>query len=174
MRARALLIGVAVAVVAAACVRLGFWQLSRLEQKRALNDRTRVALLREPVAFGAVPAESLIGRRVLVHGAFDESRQLLLAARTDGGGPGVHVVTPLRRGEGDAVLVDRGWLPAADAATADPRRYPEPGEHDVIGIGEPAPRATHSRYRRLPDSDIELYSALRLDLDSLGARLPYA
>ena len=175
MRARALLIALVVIAVAAACVRLGFWQLDRLQQKRTLNARMRSALARPPVPFGSMPAESLAGRRVVIRGVYDERHQLVLAARTDGGGPGVHVVTPLRpAADRPAVLVDRGWLPSDDAATAHPQAYPEPGEREVIGIAEPAPRATGALYHTLEADTLELYSALRVDLDSLGARLPYA
>ena len=175
MRARALLIALVVIAAAAVCVRLGFWQLDRLQQKRTLNARMRAALARPPVPFGSMQAESLAGRRVVIRGAYDERHQLLLAARTDGGVPGVHVVTPLRpAGDGRAVLVDRGWLPSDDAATAYPQQYPEPGEREVIGIADPAPRATRARYRTLEADSVELYSALRVDLDSLGAKLPYA
>jgi surfeit locus 1 family protein len=184
MRARALLIALVVTAVAAACVRLGFWQLDRLQQKRTLNARMRAALARPPVPFGSMPVESLAGRRVVIRGDYDERHQLLLAARTDGGAPGVHVVTPLmpatddgdattpRRSE--AVLVDRGWLPSDDAATARPQEYPEPGALEVIGIADQAPRATRARYYTLEADSVELYSALRVDLDSLAARLPYA
>jgi surfeit locus 1 family protein len=175
MRVRALLVTLLVAAVAAVCVRLGFWQLDRLRQKRALNARMREALAEPALPFGSAPAESLAGRRVVLRGTYDEHHQLLLAARTDGGGPGVHVVTPLRpEGGGDAVLVDRGWLAAADAATAHPQDYPEPGLRDVIGIAEPAPRATRAGYRAMESDSIQVWSSLRVDLDSLRARLPYA
>jgi surfeit locus 1 family protein len=175
VKPRSLLVVVVVVAVAAVCVRLGFWQLDRLGQKRALNARVREALALPPVPYDGGHPAALAGRRVVVRGTYDEGHQLLLAARTDGGGPGVHVVTPLRPVTGGAaVLVDRGWLPADDAATARPQDDPEPGERDVIGIAEPAPRGTRARYRRLEAPGMELWSSLRVDLDSLGARLPYA
>jgi surfeit locus 1 family protein len=176
MKPRTLLVILIVALGAALCVRLGFWQLSRWQEKRALNAALAAALARPAVEIGDAlpPADSLVGRRLRLHGIYDQSRQLLLAGRALEGSPGVDVVTPLRLANGTAVLVDRGWLPSGDARTARPQDYPEPGEREVVGLAEAPPRgAAGGGLHLLPAAGLTLLSARRVDLDSLARVLPY-
>ena len=49
-------------------------------------------------------------RRVLVEGEFLHDKEMFLAATLDGRF-GFHLITPLRRGDGSFVLVNRGWIP---------------------------------------------------------------
>jgi surfeit locus 1 family protein len=173
---RSVLTALLVGAVAAVCVRLGFWQISRLHEKQALNAAMDRALAMPPLELselGGAP-DSVVGRRVAVRGTFDEARQVLLSARTYNGSPGVHVVTPLVVGA-HAVLVDRGWLPADDAATARPQRYLEPGEREVVGIAEAIAHGAGGLASRVIEADsVRLISARRLDFDSLSAAFPYA
>jgi surfeit locus 1 family protein len=170
-------------LVAALCVRLGFWQLARLEAKRAANRELRAAqaapvLDLEPVPRtpAALTLDSLLHRRARVGGRYDFSRQILLRGRAHDGVPGVQVVTPLRlAGRDDAVLVRRGWLPAPDATTARPRDYPEPETALVVGVAEPLPalRPGERVFRLSGSGEDLLLSARELALDSLRAWFPY-
>jgi surfeit locus 1 family protein len=92
-------------------VRLGTWQLDRRLERRAQNDSTRAAL-----TFGTVA------------GTPDWDNEFVVTGRSRNGSPGVHIYTPVRRsGDSGAVtLVNRGWVYAADAATADLTRWREP------------------------------------------------
>jgi surfeit locus 1 family protein len=123
---RRLIAFVALAVVLAALfIRLGFWQLSRLEDRRAFN-----AARARPLAEAEIPFERLTDaspyRRVRLRGAPDYAQEIALSGRSRNGSPGVHVLTPFRRADSDtAVLVNRGWVYAADAATADLTRFRE-------------------------------------------------
>ncbi len=176
MRARALLTGLLVVAVAAVCVRLGFWQISRWHEKQRLNAGQRAALAAAPLERGRHPAPlaAVRGRRLRLRGRFDETRQVLLAGRPHAGSPGVHVVTPLVLAGGSAVLVDRGWLYAADAATARPQDLSEPGEREVTGLAEPLARGGRGgRLVRLAASGPTLWSGRVLDPDSLAPRFPY-
>lgn len=109
--------------VAATCVRLGFWQLDRMRQRRALNAALKSRLTAPPVALETTPLDTAgwLFRRVSVSGRLDNERTIVLPGRSYRGAPGVHVLTPLLLPEagGAAVLVDRGWVPAADGATVD-------------------------------------------------------
>lgn len=109
---------VIVLLIAAVCVRLGIWQLQRLEYKRDRNEATRARMADPPASITALTNDStgLLFRRVELAGTYDDEHTVIIAGRSLGGVPGVHVLTPLRLG-GSAVLVNRGWMPSADAAT---------------------------------------------------------
>jgi surfeit locus 1 family protein len=178
MRLRSLAVAVLVLAAASVCVKLGLWQLSRLAYKRRLNASMRQALAQPPwrlVDPRALP-DSLVQRRVAVHGVFDERRQILLVGRSHDGEPGVHVVTPLVTDRDSvAVLVDRGWLPADDAATARPQDFAAPGPRDVVGIADSLRRGGRGdSVRTLAADSVTLYSAVDLDADALARRFPYA
>ena len=178
MKLRTLLVLLLVLGGTALCVRLGFWQLSRLAEKRAMNAALREAIAAPPIEAGgaAPPLERVRGRRVRLTGHFDQSRQILLSGRAKGGSPGVHVVTPLRLAmDSTAVLVDRGWLYSPDAAHARPQDHSEPGERVVIGLADSIARARPGgMWLEFERDSVTLWSARALDLDSLAARLPYA
>jgi surfeit locus 1 family protein len=80
----------------------------------------------------------------------------------------VHIFTPLRMGDG-AVLVNRGWVPAPDAATVDLAALHRPPDPEVTGV-------------LLPFPDIQTNAAdegfrarwFRLDRDAIGTGYPYA
>ncbi|HXF72366.1 MAG TPA: SURF1 family protein [Actinomycetota bacterium] len=106
----------AVVVVASTCVRLGFWQLDRLEQRRAFNAlvRAREAMPAEPVDRLLLPgteAAAASYRRAWAEGRYDPGREVLLFGRSLDGAPGSHVLTPLLLPDGRALVVDRGWVP---------------------------------------------------------------
>ena len=147
-RRSALLLGFAV-IAAAVCVRLGIWQLARLDQRRARNA-TVVARLREPgVAPGALPADTSVirYRRVRVLGRPDYAHEIVLIGRTRDGAPGVNIVTPLRvAGHDTAVLVNRGWVYSPNGADVDLARWREADSLDVTGFVEiPSRRGGVSR-----------------------------
>jgi len=100
-------------VVAAACVRLGIWQLDRLDQRRAFNTEVRAALASGPVTLASVLSggEDPTYRRVRADGRWDRTHEVILFGRSLDGRPGNHVVTPFLLEDGHAVLVDRGWVP---------------------------------------------------------------
>lgn len=177
MKWRTVLVAIVVVCAAVVCVRLGFWQLARWDQKRARNAEMRAALAAPAVAIAdsLPPPAAVVGRRVEARGRLDSRRQVVLAGREHEGVPGVGVVTPLVLADGaGAVLVDRGWIPAVDGATAHPQEYPEPGDLAVSGVAVEIPRgAGGPSWRAFEDDSVTLWSALGLDLDSLEARLPY-
>ena len=134
--------GLVIAVaLAAGCVRLGVWQLDRLQQRRTRNAQLRAARERPAVeARAGLTADSAASRRVYAAGRYDYAHQRLWRARTYEGVPGVALVTPLRLADGSAVFVDRGWAPSPDAAHVDEQAYREPDTADVLGLGFRAPR----------------------------------
>ena len=139
-RDRAALVGAL--LVAAACVRLGVWQVDRLRQGRSRNAQVLAHRSRPPMLVtGALTADSARDRRLSARGVYDYAHERLWRARSYEGVPGVDLVTPLRLPDGTAVLVDRGWAPSPDAYHVDQGAYREGDSADVLGIGMAAPRA---------------------------------
>jgi surfeit locus 1 family protein len=114
---------VTLAILAAALfVRLGIWQLHRLDERRARNRLIAAQLEAAPVDVQALPKDTALAhyRRVRVSGERDYDHELVYAARTHDGAPGVDLLTPVRiAGSDTAILVNRGWVYAADGATVD-------------------------------------------------------
>lgn len=178
--ARDLLALLAALTVAGVCVRLGIWQLDRLEQRRERNAAHATAaalppLRLDPTALGAVFAdpESHLYRRAVARGVYDPAEQIVLRGRSLGGRPGVHLVVPLRiAGSDTAVLVNRGWIPSPDAATVEAYAFPEPGVREVEGLLQEIPTTSDGGGPAAPGGGPDT-TFRRLDLTRLRARLPY-
>ena len=116
--------------VIAACVfvRLGFWQLHRLDERRVRNALVSSRMRGTAVDAATLAADTAAAhyRRATVTGTPDYDHELLLIERTHGGAPGVEMVTPVRvPGRDSAVLVLRGWAYAGDGATIDRGKFRE-------------------------------------------------
>ena len=138
------------AVVAAGCIRLGFWQIARLHQRQAQNALVVARLEQPPVGLAALPRDSgqLRFRRVAVPGTYDFARELVYGARTHQGSPGINFLTPLRLAGSETLLVvNRGWVYAPDAATVDPARWREADTVTVHGYAEPFPAVPPQPHR---------------------------
>jgi surfeit locus 1 family protein len=145
--------------VAALCVRLGFWQLDRLQERRASNDRIRAGLAAAPVVLDEAPGSGAAPRRASATGTYDVDREVVLFGRAFEGQSGDHLLTPLLLSDGSALLVDRGWVPTG---TRSPARE---GEVEVRGFLLP------------PDSVGEAMPVAGrvtgVDPDSIDRSLPY-
>jgi surfeit locus 1 family protein len=113
---RGLVVLLAALAAALGTARLGLWQLDRAAQKTALHQALLArgalppldvaALARTPEA---VPSQ--LHRRVQLEGRWLDEWSVHLDNRQMQGRPGFYLVTPLLIAPGDAVLVQRGWLP---------------------------------------------------------------
>lgn len=181
---RELLAGGLLIAAAAVCIRLGFWQLDRLTQRREVNTviaeaRVLPAIRLDEAGLDSVsrdPARHL-HRRAVARGEFVPEGEILLRGRAHQGSPGVHLVAPFRLEGGGLLLVNRGWLPAPDAATVDPRPHRVGGRRDVDGLLQLVPSAPEGAIAgRIDLSDTTVMSYRRLDratLESLvGEPLP--
>jgi len=128
-------------LVAAVCVRLGIWQVNRLEQRRARNAASAARLALPPLEIRrTTTADSAEQRRVVAHGVYDFAAEETWVGRSFQGTPGVALITPLRLADGSAVLVDRGWAPSPDAFHVDHTLYRESDTATVTGIALIPPR----------------------------------
>ena len=166
-------------VVGLACVRLGFWQLDRLAERRAQNAAVQAQLDLPAVSL----PEDLDGpqdppyRRATARGTFDPSQEIYLSGRSRDGVAGVHVVTPLRlEGSGQTLLVDRGWISDPVYRTESPETWSIEGTVEVNGVLLPTQHEPALAFLadRLPGpGEPPLRSWRALFIPGIQAQLPY-
>ena len=156
---------------AALFIRLGFWQLERGRERAEINEGLSTRLTEAPMPFDALPADTLAQRwrRVTLAGRFRYDLEQVQAARTNGGSPGVHLLTPLQReGNDTLVIVSRGWVYSADAASANLARWRESEQVELSGYALPLPPEgiPAPPDRPPPDRPLPLRSVNRAALES--------
>jgi surfeit locus 1 family protein len=134
-----LLATILVLAAMAVMVRLGIWQLDRLDTRRAFNAAVEAQLSQPELELQGAALEAPLGemeyRPVKVVGEYDHSRQIALRNQFLDNQLGAHLVTPLRiAGSDRVVLVDRGWIPAQDFESGDWTKFDEPGLVEVLGV----------------------------------------
>jgi surfeit locus 1 family protein len=153
-------------IFALVCIRLGFWQLGRLQERKALNRELRSRAETKPVRFAELPKDTGAAhfRRVELEGNYDFDHEIVLTNRTRNGSPGVQIITPLRQSStATAILVNRGWVYAPDAMTVDLSRWNEPVvlkaeayvENFQKRVGNPKSATHRNAYRWLDYPTIE-------------------
>ncbi|MGC3993792.1 MAG: SURF1 family protein [Propionicimonas sp.] len=171
---RWLALAVFVVALAVAFVNLGFWQLARLDQRRAMNssvvDHENSAVVDFSTVFTRTIVEADQWQRVRVSGTFDADHQFLVRYRSQGEASGYEVVTPLHTTTGQWVLVDRGF--GVKANTEDyPTVLPAPptGTVDIVGyVRRDEQGSTDAMTPVQPSNTIRLVNS-----GALAATLPY-
>jgi surfeit locus 1 family protein len=166
LRPRWLVAHVVVLTVAILFVNLGLWQLRRLDERRDSNAliSQRLTVPAEPLAdvldeVGPEPA-ALAYRRVTVDGRYVPAEEVLLSPRSDNQEPGHHVVTPLVTEGGQAVLIDRGWVPFALDDPPVTQAAPPAGDVHVEGIVMPDQTAHRFGSRSGTDAEVDYLSGV--------------
>jgi surfeit locus 1 family protein len=116
---------------------LGFWQLDRADQKRALLAGLEGANERPPAPLAEVMegADTPRFRKVRASGRYDREHQILLDNQVNRGVVGYHVLTPLRlAGSQVGILVNRGWVPLGESRSRLPPIPVPEGPVTVSGI----------------------------------------
>lgn len=92
---------------------LCIWQVQRMAWKEALiaERQARVAEAAVPLPATGAEVATLEFRKVRLEGEFRHDKELYLGARSRNGNPGYQIATPFVLEEGQAVLVNRGWVP---------------------------------------------------------------
>jgi surfeit locus 1 family protein len=157
------------------CIRMGVWQLDRLEQRRAFN--VQVVTMRAEKMLDltrSVPANisTMEWRAVTVTGEYDFEHQVTLRNQFNGDQYGYHLITPLRF-PGGAVLVNRGFIPADQNSTpADWRKYDETGQVTITGqirLGQEKPA-----FGGVADADVAHLDVWNnFDVNRISAQIPY-
>ncbi|MGI5399866.1 SURF1 family protein [Streptomyces sp. CA-135486] len=144
-------------------IELGFWQLHRHQHRVAQNTLIAENLRAKPVPVTglASPGHTVpradYWRRVTATGTFDTAHEVVVRRRTSADDQvGFHVLTPLILADGRAVLINRGWIPAA----ADQKAFPSV---------PPAPKGTVTVTGRLKADETTRASGIK-DLAGLPPR----
>lgn len=178
---RWLLATILVVIGVAINIRLGIWQLDRLEQRRAFNTRV-LAQINQPVlelTGNALNADlaNMEYRKVTVVGEYDLANEVALRNQAWGNRPGVHVLTPLRiQGSDQVILVNRGWVPVEEGNFDRWAEYPETGVVRVEGILR-ASQSTPDYGRRSDPVPAEGEAPLKAwyfaNIEAISRQVPY-
>ena len=162
------------------CIRLGIWQLDRLEQRRVFNAQVETMRALPALDLNAGQPVDLIAqewRPVRVSGTYDFENQVGLRNQYYGGQYGYHLLTPLLFSDGKAVLVDRGWIPADGNATPDDwRKYDEAGEVILSGqmrLGQTKPAFGGVADPTLSPGETRLDLWNNADITRIARQIPY-
>lgn len=173
IRPRWIVFSALVVFVTVACVVLGFWQLGRLEERRASNAVLASRLAREPVTLDELrnalkPVEGVEAdpadyefTRVTAGGVLADEGRVLVRSQVVDGQAGAHAVFPLELGDGSAVLVNLGWFPLGVEPGPAAGLFPPSGRTELTGLV----RANQQRPafgRREPEGYLE--TVARIDI----------
>ena len=168
-------------------IRLGIWQLDRLEERREYNHQVITMRQADPLELEgedvavpdpAITPEDLTSweyRTAVVEGGYDHDHALVIRNQAWENQAGVHVLTPLiLEGSSEAVLVDRGWLPLESYQDGTWREYRESARR-VRGLirlpQNTAPWGGQSN--PVPRSDEFIEAWHFIDLEAIETGLPY-
>lgn len=162
----------------ALCIRLGIWQLDRLEQRRAFNQQFETMRSMSTLDLNREQPGDILQmewRSVKVQGEYDFANQVVLRNQYYGSEYGFHLLTPLLF-EGGAVFVDRGWIPAdGNSSSRDWQKYDEPGAIELYGqirLGQTKP-AIGGVADVLPAEGGRLETWYNADIERIADQLPY-
>ncbi len=165
-------------IVAAVCVRLGIWQVSRFKETRAFYDHLMAVQNMPPVNLPTQQDLTMMEyRAVTASGTYDFQNQIATRDQYNGVQPGYHLLTPLRLSDGEAVLVDRGWIPSDGNSTpADWHQYDQPHQVTVSGIirlGQTQPTPGSDADPTLTPNQRRLDFWIYVNLNRIGQQIPY-
>ncbi|MEM9774927.1 MAG: SURF1 family protein [Chloroflexota bacterium] len=152
-------------------VRLGVWQLDRLEWRRGLNAEKLAEMNADPLDLNGdingLPFEEMNNRRIKAVGAYDFANQFYIEAQIFENQPGRYLLTPmLLEGSEHAVLVNRGWVPEAESDFA---QFDELGTVEVIGRFQGSQTLSGDRVTQIEDGN----RIFRIDVGAVDAALSY-
>lgn len=178
-----------VPLAAAAMVRLGMWQLDRLEQRQAHNQQVRAMLSAEAVDLSAqtmlgpapeITEEDLSAweyRSVHVRGEFDSSTGMIIRNQAWEQRPGVHLLAPLLiQGTDQAVLVDLGWIPQEEYREGKWKGYIRTGPVKLQGMirASQSPPVLGGQSNPIPQRGQHITAWNFIDIDVMQKQIPYS
>ena len=120
------------------CVRLGIWQLDRLDQRRQFNAHVEAMWAADALSLPADASIDLVEmeyRSVCVTGEYDFGNQVAIRNQYWNDQFGYHLLTPVVMADGTAIMVDRGWIPAeGNDQPNEWRKYDDKATGQMCGI----------------------------------------
>lgn len=166
---RRMLVHLGVVALVVTMVNLGFWQLRRLDEKRAFNAAV-TARTAEPVddvdrVLGpdANPSE-VEWRRVRATGTYDAAEAVILVNKSQDGSAGVDSLVPLRTDGGRVLLVNRGFIPLALSV-------PDPPTGELTVVGYLRATQTRSALGPVDSSDTGTREFQRVDIERISRQV---
>ena len=161
----------------AVCVRLGIWQLDRLEQRRAFNAQVNAMRAMSALDLNReVPKDiaTMEWRTVKVTGEYDLDNQFALRNQVNGNEYGYHLITLLKFGD-QAILVDRGFIPAdGNDSPTGWSRYDERGVVTIEGqirLGDDVQIGGNPEARNGDTNQLRFWNSI--NLEGIAAQIPY-
>ncbi len=158
---------------------LAFWQLDRLDERRAFNDRVTEQIEQSPAQLDELLDESLSGslsgagdpeaiewRQALVSGRY-LPEQVVWFNRSQDGLAGDNVLTALVTDDGTTVVVNRGFVPLGVDVPAPPT-----GDVQILTRVRLPQERQRGELTDATDSDAPVTEVRRVDLGQLSAQLP--
>lgn len=165
-------------------INLGFWQLTRLDERKVENAVVTLAMDQEPQPLATVlpngassTSDEVRGadyQPVYATGIYRADEQVLVTNRTNDGAPGYWVVTPLVLPDGTAIAVNRGWIPYSYTADGSWEDFVPPrGIVTVQGLlRQSQVRETNGLVSSPKDADVgRLRTLARLDVGRLAQQI---
>ncbi|MFC1996506.1 SURF1 family protein, partial [Chloroflexota bacterium] len=167
-----------VVIAVAVMIRLGIWQLDRLEQRRAFNTQVLSQINEPPLLLTnnevSGDVESFEFRTVQIDGQYDLANTLVLGNQVWDEQIGVHLLTPMIvSGTDDIILVDRGWIPFEDWENRDLADYDESGTVSIEGMLRVTQTKLGLRDCLDETAGVPPFQVWCLALDGISAQLPY-
>lgn len=120
-------------------LRLGFWQLARANEKRAIiaEQHAKLALPPKVIDRPLRDTANLQFHRLQVTGTFLVKYQVYIDNKIHQNKVGYDIVTPMRIGSSEQyVLVDRGWVPMGASRAELPQIDTPKQEVSIVGIAK--------------------------------------
>lgn len=122
-------------IAAIVCVRLGFWQLARLDQRLTKNQAIQSQLSKPAIPFHDNAPDY---QTVIVEGHFLHDYEIVLRNRARNDLAGFHLVTPLQTVSGAVILVDRGWISYDEGSDLELDSYHQTEQVLIRGVLQPS------------------------------------
>jgi len=106
-------------------LRLAVWQLGRAEQKQQILDQVSMRAEKDSMPLLELLKGSEVNklkyRRVSISGFYKHEKSIYVDNQVLSGQVGYRVFTPFELGDGEFVMVNRGWIPAGESRAQLPK-----------------------------------------------------
>ncbi|NND65004.1 MAG: SURF1 family protein [Gammaproteobacteria bacterium] len=137
-------------IIVAGLTALGFWQLQRADEKRALfkqfSDGADYSISLQALLQLPITAEAKRYRQVSVIGYWQTSGNIVLDNMSHDGAPGYQVMSPLCCVADKLVMINRGWIPWRDRSDA----------FNDVALKQSRPQKISGRWVSLPKPGLRL------------------